>query len=149
MKNIIRLLLCSILSITMFTACETNHINSHKYLHKKMLVRLTTYSRNEKLSKKHPDKWSKHGISSTGIPLKNMLSVAVDPKVIPYFSFIKLACLDHPVWSVDTGSCVRSRRAALRCGIDCPVIDLFFDRERDAAEFRRKHPLFVEATILN
>jgi len=116
---------------------------------KKMLVRLTTYSRDEKLPKKHPDKWSRHGISSTGIPLKNMQSAAVDPKDIAYFSKIQLPCFNHFVLAQDTGSWVKSRRAALRLGRNCPVIDLFFDRERDAAAFRRRNPLFMEAVIIN
>lgn len=116
---------------------------------KNLTVRLTTYSRDEKLPKKHPDKWSRRGISATGTPLKNMLSVAVDPKIIPYFSKLKLSCLNWPVIATDTGSWVKSRRAALKNGINCAVVDLFFDRERDAANFRRKHPLFVQACILN
>lgn len=127
----------------------TNSKNRVAARNQEIMVRLTTYSRDEKLSKKHRDPWSRRGISSTGVPLKNMESVAVDPHIIPYFSRIKLSCLNHPIFAIDTGSAVKQRVAALRWGINCPVIELFFDHERDAAEFRRRNPMFVEAKILN
>ncbi len=67
---------------------------------------------------------------------------------LPYFSKLQLACLDHPVTVIDTGSWIKSKRAALKLGVDCPCVDLFFKKERDAARFRAQTPLFVEATIL-
>jgi 3D (Asp-Asp-Asp) domain-containing protein len=144
--KITRILIC--LSIFCLTCgCETTSL--HKTNSKKMTVRLTTYSRDEKLPKKHPDKWSKKGISSTGIPLKNMCSAAVDPKIIPYNSLIRLPCLNHLILAQDTGSWVKSRRASTRLGYNYPVIDLFFDKEKDAASFRRKTPLFMEVIVYN
>lgn len=148
MKNTIKLLLLCLLSVV-YVGCSIDMSDKTNLRGKKITVRLTTYSKDERLPKHHPDKWSKKGISSTGIPLQNMQSVAVDPKIIPYFSKIKLSCLNFIVSAIDTGSWVKSKRAAIKMGRNCPVIDLFFNKERDAADFRRRTPLFVEALILN
>lgn len=133
-------------------SCESNeNLTNNPRKTRTILVRLTTYSRDEPLSRhyrKH-DLWSRRGISSTGIPLKNMQSAAVDPRVIPYFSQIELPGVNHPIELIDTGSAVKSRTAALKWGIDCPVIDLFFDHERDAAAFRKRNPMFVKILIKN
>jgi 3D (Asp-Asp-Asp) domain-containing protein len=110
-----------------------------------IMVRLTTYSRTEKGC----DKWTKKGKSSTGIKLKDKVSAAVDPKIIPYFSKVFIPEIKLNLFVCDTGGAVKSRLASRRNGRNEPILDLYFDRESDAKKFRLNNPEIVEALILN
>lgn len=125
---------------------HTKHFTSLKNYPKsrKIMVRLTTYSVNEKRG----DKWTRKLQSSTGIKLQNKYSAAVDPKIIPYFSKIEIPEVNLSLFSHDTGSAVKSRLASRRTGKQ-PIIDVFFQRESEAREFRLNNPQIVEAYIYN
>ncbi len=93
------------------------------------------------------DKWSARGISSTGVPLQQSVSVAVDPKVIPYGS--RVVWPDgQTIWTaVDTGSAVKNRTAAKAWGEDVPVVDVFFTKREDALAWVKTIPKFVTVEI--
>lgn len=96
-----------------------------------MTVRVTTYWKNGKGT----DKWSKKGISASGVPLVNKISAAVDPKIIPFGSRISIPDLKLNLVAVDTGSAVKNRTASRKNGRNEPIIDLFFYSKYDALNF--------------
>jgi len=93
------------------------------------------------------DQWTARGISSTGVPLKENHSVAVDPKVIPYGSRIVWS-EGNKIWhAVDTGGAVKDRTAAKAWGEDVPVVDVFFEKREDAIAFTYEVPKFITVEI--
>jgi 3D (Asp-Asp-Asp) domain-containing protein len=106
-------------------------------------ARLTVYWKNGSGT----DKWTKRGLTSTGKPLVNKKTCAVDPKVIPYHSTVKIPELGLELKSVDTGRDVISKRAALKFGKNLPVIDLYFQNKKDALHFAANNPLFVRYEV--
>lgn len=109
------------------------------------MARLTTYSVNEKRG----DKWTRKKQSSTGLRLIDKKTLAADPKDIPYFSKVKLPCFDYLLTVIDTGSALKKRTASRKLGFDLPVVDLFFDKEKDAIKFRKENPMFMEILVYN
>lgn len=108
--------------------------------HQKMAVRITAYW-------KYPreDRWTAKGLSSTGAKLKEKRTVAVDPKIIPYFS--EFTIQSNPPLKViaeDTGSAVVSRKASRQTGGQ-PVVDIFFNHKNDAKKFISNNPAVVYA----
>ena len=106
------------------------------------MVRLTTYSKTEAKC----DKWTRRGQSSTGIRLKEGVTAAVDPNIIPYFSKIELPEVKLSLVSLDTGSAVVKRTASRKTGGQI-IIDVFFEKESTARQFRLNNPEIVEAHI--
>lgn len=95
------------------------------------------------------DKWSAKNISSTGTKLQCGVHAAVDPKVIPYGSKVKLTKGNKEVLvkAVDTGSHVKKRKAAIAMGRTplekkAPVVDLFFQNKSDALTYAKNNPHF-------
>ena len=95
---------------------------------KEIKVRITTYW----AKGGDTDKWSAKRQSSTGVRLKPNVSVAVDPRIIPYFSRIYIPNLGFR-YAHDTGTAVIRKKAS---GGKYPIIDVFFLHKRDA---ERKH----------
>lgn len=94
------------------------------------------------------DYWTRRFTSSTGTKLQDGVTVAVDPRVIPYGSVIEIAGLGRRV-AKDTGAHVVQRVASLKRGVNYPVIDIFFSNREDALEFARKSPPFAEVKIIS
>jgi 3D (Asp-Asp-Asp) domain-containing protein len=84
--------------------------------------------------------------SSTGVRL-HQGHVAVDPKVIPYGSTVKIKGWGEFV-AVDTGSAVKSRKAAKAMGKDVPVVDVFFLDKDDALKAAENKPIFAQVEVV-
>lgn len=96
---------------------------------------------------KGTDKWTARGMSSTGVPLRENQSAAVDPAVIPYGSRIVWR-EGGKIWkAVDTGSAVKDRTAAIAWGKDVPVVDVFFENREDAIAWTYEVPKFISVDI--
>ena len=106
----------------------------------KQQVRLTVYWKTE-------DKWTNAGKTSTGGPLVSYETVAVDPKVFPYGSIIKIPALGLKTIARDTGKDVKTRKAAKKMGKNCPVVDLYIKDKQKALDFINKTPYFVDVIV--
>ncbi|MBV6512125.1 MAG: hypothetical protein FMNOHCHN_01615 [Ignavibacteriaceae bacterium] len=106
----------------------------------KQQVRLTVYWKTE-------DKWTNAGKTSTGGPLVSYETVAVDPKVFPYGSIIRIPALGLKTIARDCGSAVIKRTAALKMGKNVPVIDLYIREKHKALDFINKAPYFVDVIV--
>ena len=81
--------------------------------------------------------------SSTGATLKPNRSVAVDPRIIPYFSKVYIPNLGFRV-AHDTGTDVVRKKAS---GGKYPIIDIFFMTEKEAMRFVNNNPKVVKVAI--
>jgi 3D (Asp-Asp-Asp) domain-containing protein len=106
---------------------------------KEIKVRLTAYW----AKGSDTDSWSAKRQSSTGATLKPNKSVAVDPKVIPFFSKVYIPNLGFRV-AHDTGTDVIKRKAS---GGKYPIIDIFFMTEKEAMRFVNNNPKVVKVAI--
>ena len=131
------IILALLVSLSSCSSIKTSKVEEKK--EKEILVRVTTYSKT--------DKWTRRGLTSTGAKLINKGSVAVDPAIIPYFSTVKIPEAGIEAIANDTGSAVVSRKAAKEQGTDCAVVDLYFDRKKDAQYFANNNPMFMTAII--
>lgn len=107
------------------------------------LARLTAYWAGE------GDYYTGRGLSSTGVHL-HQGHCAVDPRIIPYGSIVKIAGVGTYV-AVDTGSAVISREAARETGHtseerNALVVDLYFEHRRDGERFAANGPKFASIT---
>ncbi|MGF1656248.1 MAG: hypothetical protein ACFCU3_04630 [Verrucomicrobiales bacterium] len=116
---------------------------SHGAEGREMLVRVTVYWQDGAGT----DQWTAQGKSSTGRPLQDRRSAAVDPAIIPYFSRILLPEAGKELVAVDTGSAVKARRAARAQGQDVPVVDVFFRNRTEALSWAKSNPMFMTAII--
>lgn len=72
----------------------------------------------------------------------------MDPKTIPYGSRVKIPELGLDMKAVDTGSAVKSKKAARRRGEpQTPVVDIYFEKKADARNFANSNPYFVDALV--
>jgi len=106
---------------------------------KEIKVRLTAYW----AKGSDTDSWSAKRQSSTGATLKPNKSVAVDPKVIPFFSKVYIPNLGFRI-AHDTGTDVIKRKAS---GGKYPIIDIFFMTEKEAMRFVNNNPKVVKVAI--
>jgi 3D (Asp-Asp-Asp) domain-containing protein len=95
------------------------------------------------------DHWTRRHICSTGARLRAG-HCAVDPRRIPYGSRVTLP--DATLLAVDTGSAVRSRKAARRSGRtaierNALVIDRFFETKQQALGWARRNPYFMHVRV--
>jgi len=81
--------------------------------------------------------------SSTGATLKPNRSVAVDPRIIPYFSKLYIPNLGFR-FAHDTGTDVKNRKAS---GGKYPIIDIFFMTEKEAMRFVNSNPKIVKVAV--
>jgi 3D (Asp-Asp-Asp) domain-containing protein len=108
---------------------------------KEIKVRLTAYW----AKGGDTDSWSAKRQSSTGVRLKPNISVAVDPRVIPYFSRVYIPNLGFR-YAHDTGTAVINKKAS---GGKYPVIDIFFLNKKDAIRFANTHPKIVKVKVFD
>jgi 3D (Asp-Asp-Asp) domain-containing protein len=81
--------------------------------------------------------------SSTGATLKPNKSVAVDPRIIPYFSKLYIPNLGFR-FAHDTGTDVKNKKAS---GGKYPIIDIFFMTEKEAMRFVNNNPKVVKVAV--
>ena len=106
---------------------------------KEIKVRLTAYW----AKGSGTDSWSAKRQSSTGATLKPNRSVAVDPKVIPYFSKLYIPNLGFR-FAHDTGTDVIRKKASHG---KYPVVDIFFMTEKEAMRFVNNNPKIVKVAV--
>ena len=106
---------------------------------KEIKVRLTAYW----AKGSDTDSWSAKRQSSTGATLKPNRSVAVDPRIIPFFSKVYIPNLGFRV-AHDTGTDVIKRKAS---GGKYPIIDIFFMTEKEAMRFVNNNPKIVKVAV--
>ena len=106
---------------------------------KEIKVRLTAYW----AKGSNTDSWSAKRQSSTGATLKPNKSVAVDPKVIPYFSKLYIPNLGFR-YAHDTGTAVIKKKASKG---KYPVVDIFFMTEKEAMRFVNSNPKIVKVAV--
>ena len=106
---------------------------------KKIKARLTVY-------------WAKGGDtdrdtarkrSSSGTRLREGVSVAVDPRLIPFYKRLYIPNLGIRM-AHDTGTAVKQKKAS---GGKLPVIDIFFEKKKDALDFAYNHPKIVTVSV--
>ena len=95
------------------------------------------------------DHWTRRHICSTGARLRSG-HCAVDPRRVPYGSKVTLP--DGTLLAVDTGSAVRSRKAARLSGRTATernaiVIDRFFETKQQALSWANRNPYFMFVRI--
>jgi len=95
------------------------------------------------------DRWTRRHICATGARLRSG-HCAVDPRRVPYGSKVTLP--DGTLLAVDTGSAVRSRKAARLSGRTASernaiVIDRFFETKQQALSWARRNPYFMFVRI--
>ena len=106
---------------------------------KEIKVRLTAYWARGS----DTDSWSAKRQSSTGATLKPNRSVAVDPRIIPYFSKLYIPNLGFR-FAHDTGTAVINKKASHG---KYPVVDIFFMTEKEAMRFVNNNPKIVKVAI--
>jgi 3D (Asp-Asp-Asp) domain-containing protein len=106
---------------------------------KEIKVRLTAYW----AKGSGTDSWSARRQSSTGATLKPNKSVAVDPKIIPYFSKLYIPNLGFR-FAHDTGTDVIRKKASHG---KYPVVDIFFMTEKEAMRFVNNNPKIVKVAV--
>jgi 3D (Asp-Asp-Asp) domain-containing protein len=106
---------------------------------KEIKVRLTAYW----AKGSGTDSWSARRQSSTGATLKPNRSVAVDPKIIPYFSKLYIPNLGFR-FAHDTGTDVIRKKASHG---KYPVVDIFFMTEKEAMRFINNNPKVVKVAV--
>jgi len=106
---------------------------------KEIKVRLTAYW----AKGSGTDSWSAKRQSSTGATLKPNKSVAVDPKVIPYFSRLYIPNLGFR-FAHDTGTDVIRKKASHG---KYPVVDIFYMTEKEAMRFVNNNPKIVKVAV--
>jgi 3D (Asp-Asp-Asp) domain-containing protein len=94
------------------------------------------------------DRWSRKGTSATGVKLKKGM-VAVNPRIIPYFSKIDIPALNMKnLIATDTGSAVIKNTAARRSGQSVDTtIDIFFPTKAEAINWSRNNPSVVNVVV--
>lgn len=115
-------------------------------LEQSVLARVTVYWAS---GGKGSDRWTRRHVCSTGARLR-VGHCAVDPRRIPYGS--KVTFPDGTLLAVDTGSAVRSRKAARLSGRTASernalVIDRFFETKQQALNWARRNPCFMFVRI--
>jgi 3D (Asp-Asp-Asp) domain-containing protein len=106
---------------------------------KEIKVRLTAYW----AKGSGTDSWSAKRQSSTGATLKPNRSVAVDPRIIPYFSKLYIPNLGFR-FAHDTGTDVIRKKASHG---KYPIVDIFFMTEKEAMRFVNNNPKVVKVAV--
>ena len=96
------------------------------------------------------DRWTRQHKCSTGARLREG-HCAVDPRKIPYGSQVVLPD-GTKLKAVDTGSAVRTRRAARLSGRttterNAIVVDRFFETKGQALSWAKRNPMFIPVKI--
>jgi len=107
----------------------------------KQQVRLTVYWKAE-------DGWTRRGFTSTGEPLVSYKTIAADPRDFPYYTKINIPEIGISGVVVDTGSALRTRKAAKKMGKNVPVLDLYIEKKKEALDFIKGKPYFVDVEVI-
>ena len=91
-------------------------------------------------------------VTSTGRFATEGVTVAVDPRVIPYGSRVRIPALDGLVgdgWFLaqDTGSAVKSRKASRHWGSRAPVVDVYVASARKLRQVEKAVPMFCQVEV--
>lgn len=87
-----------------------------------------------------------------------MKSVAVDPKIFPYGTKFKIPGFSNTLIAQDTGSWVKSRKAAIRRAqlhrlgqrfSNAPVLDIAVGSRQEYEVLKKTFPEFIEVEIIN
>lgn len=106
----------------------------------KQTVRLTVYWKAE-------DGWTRRGFTSTGEPLVSYKTIAADPRDFPYYTKISIPEFGIKGCVVDCGSALKTRKAAKKMGRNVPVLDLYIEKKKDALDFIKGKPYFVDVIV--
>lgn len=115
---------------------------------KAVLARVTVYWAS---GGKGSDRYSRRHQTATGCRLQTG-HCAVDPRHVPYGSQVILSD-GTKLAAVDTGSAVRTRKAARQAGRTAEekgaiVIDRFFETKRQALAWANTHPMFMPVRVM-
>lgn len=91
-------------------------------------------------------------VTSTGRYPVEGVTVAVDPRLIPYGSRVYIGELrglvgDGWFFAQDTGSAVKSRKAARAWGSRAPVVDVYLASPKRLREVTRSAPMFCQVEV--
>jgi 3D (Asp-Asp-Asp) domain-containing protein len=141
MKTILSAILFLLLLVPLSRAAEPNSAAKQT-----VLARVTVYWAS---GGGGSDYWTRRHIGASGARLRAG-HCAVDPRKIPYGSKVTLP--DGTLLAVDTGSAVRSRKAARLSGRNANernaiVIDRFFETKQQALNWARRNPYFMFVQI--
>lgn len=123
-------------ALVILFCCSCTNIKQEPDKTNAQLVRLTVYWKTE-------DKWTARGKTATGKPLQSYKTIAADPRDFPYHSNISIPELNIKGTVHDTGSALKTRKAARKLGKDVPVLDLYIQNKKEALAFAKKAPMFV------
>lgn len=85
--------------------------------------------------------------TSTGNKAAPNKTIAVDPKIIPYGSKVKIPVMETTFLAHDTGAWVKSRKASKAVGRNNIVIDVFCADKADARQKIKKYPAFMKILV--
>lgn len=74
-------------------------------------------------------------------------TVAVDPKIIPYGSRVKIPQMGLTTIAIDTGSAVKARSASKKLGKNNIVIDVFCANFKIAQQRIKNYPMFMKVIV--
>jgi 3D (Asp-Asp-Asp) domain-containing protein len=85
--------------------------------------------------------------TSTGAKATSGVTIAVDPKIIPYGSKVTIPKMGKTFIAQDTGGHVRSRKAALRYGENVIVVDVFCANKEEATRNIKNFPMVMKVLV--
>lgn len=74
-------------------------------------------------------------------------SIAVDPRIIPYGSRVRIPQMGVTARAVDTGSAVKARTASRKLGKNNIVIDVFCSSAAVARARIKRYPMFMKVIV--
>jgi len=74
-------------------------------------------------------------------------SIAVDPRIIPYGSKVRIPLMGVTTTAIDTGSAVKARTASKKLGRNNIVIDVFCSSAAVARARIKKYPMFMKVIV--
>lgn len=143
-----RFITTSGLLLLLASAASARTVSAAPTREQSLLARVTVYWAS---GGRGSDRYTRQHKSATGMRLRQG-HCAVDPRKIPYGSQIIFPDRTGLV-AVDTGSAVRSRKAARRGGRtayekNAIVVDRFFETKRQALSWARRNPAFMTVRVL-
>jgi 3D (Asp-Asp-Asp) domain-containing protein len=74
-------------------------------------------------------------------------TIAVDPKIIPYGSVVKIPQMGKTLVAKDTGNAVKNRTASKKLGKNNIVVDVFCANKSIAMQRIKKYPMFMKVIV--
>lgn len=143
-----RFITTSGLLLLLASAASARTVSAAPTREQSLLARVTVYWAS---GGRGSDRYTRQHKSATGMRLRQG-HCAVDPRKIPYGSQVIFPDRTGLV-AVDTGSAVRSRKAARRGGRttyekSALVVDRFFETKGQALSWARRNPAFMTVRVL-